>query len=135
LRRFAAFVAVGTVGFCVDAGVLTALVSLGGVNPYAARIISFAVAVIATWALNRRFTFESDATSAKERASEYGRYFFIQVLGASANLIVYSICLLAWPQLISWLVVPLAFGSAVGLVINFVGSRLWVFRSRVVAIP
>lgn len=130
MRRFAAFVAVGTVGFCVDAGVLTALVNLGGVNPYASRIISFAVAVVATWALNRRFTFESDARSAKEHASEYGRYFFIQMLGASANLVVYSIFLLTWPQFVSWLVVPLAFGSAVGLVINFVGSKLWVFRPR-----
>jgi putative flippase GtrA len=135
LSRFAAFVAVGTFGFCVDAGVLTALVNVGGANPYAARISSFAVAVIATWALNRRFTFESDARSAKERTSEYGRYFFVQVLGASANLVVYSIFLLAWPQLVSWLVVPLAFGSAVGLVINFLGSKLWVFRPRAMSAP
>lgn len=130
MRRFAAFVAVGTIGFFVDAGVLTALVHYRGANPYAARVLSFAVAVIATWALNRRFTFDSDASSAKERAAEYGRYFSVQSLGAVANLAVYSICLLMWPQLISWLIVPLAFGSAVGLVINFLGSKLWVFRSR-----
>jgi putative flippase GtrA len=128
LRRFAAFAAVGTVGFCVDAGVLTALVRYGGFNPYAARVASFGVAVVATWALNRRFTFDSGAASALERASEYGRYFSVQVAGASANLAVYSICLVMWPPLIHWLVVPLAAGSAVGLIINFLGAKLWVFR-------
>jgi len=130
LRRFAAFVAVGTIGFGVDAGVLTALVRYGGVNPYAARIASFGVAVIATWALNRKFTFDSGPGSFRERASEYGRYFSVQVAGASANLAVYSICLLMWPQLIAWLVVPLAVGSAVGLIINFLGAKLWVFRPQ-----
>ncbi len=135
MRRFAAFVAVGTVGFAVDAGVLTALVRYGGANPYAARIASFAVAVVATWALNRRFTFESSADSATARASEYGRYFSVQVIGASANLVVYSICLMIWPQLIAWLVMPLAVGSAVGLIINFLGAKLWVFRPQVRSNP
>ena len=130
MRRLAAFATVGTVGFCVDAGVLTALVRYGGANPYAARVMSFAVAVVATWAMNRRFTFESDADSAMERASEYGRYLSVQVVGASANLAVYSVCLLIWPQLTAWLFVPLAVGSAVGLVLNFFGAKLWVFRTQ-----
>lgn len=49
------------------------------------------------------------------------------MFGAGANLAIYSLCLLLWPQLVRWLVVPLAAGSAVGLVFNFIGSRLWVF--------
>lgn len=130
MRRFASFLAVGTLGFCVDAAVLTALANGASLNPYFARLFSFPAAVFATWTLNRRFTFASSARSAQDRAIEYGRYFTVQLLGAGANLVVYALCLFLWPQLVRWLVVPLAAGSAVGLIFNFAGSRLWVFPSR-----
>lgn len=129
MRSFASFLAVGTLGFCIDAGVLTVLANGANMNPYAARLLSFPIAVLATWSLNRRFTFASSAQSRQERAFEYGRYFTVQVFGAGANLAIYSLCLLLWPQLVHWLVVPLAVGSAVGLFFNFIGSRRWAFSS------
>jgi putative flippase GtrA len=127
LKRFLAFTAIGAVGFCVDGGILTALVESGTMNPYSARLVSFPIAVLVTWALNRQFAFSSFAASTKARTAEYGRYFSVQAVGATANLLVYGLCLFLWPSLGTWPVVPLAIGAVVGLVINFAGSKLWVF--------
>jgi putative flippase GtrA len=128
VKQAAAFVAVGAIGFCVDAGVLTAMVSTQTTGPYAGRLVSFPVAVFVTWLLNRSFVFESRAAMARTRATEYGRYFTVQVVGAAANLLVYGLALLIVPVLAEWPVVPLAAGAAVGLLINFTGSKRWAFR-------
>jgi putative flippase GtrA len=127
LTRVTAFAAVGVLGFCIDGGLLTALVRSGSMNPYLARLVSFPIAVLVTWALNRKFAFSSFAESPKERAAEYGRYFSVQVVGAVANLVVYGLCLFSWPGLAAWPVIPLAIGAVAGLMVNFAGSKLWVF--------
>ena len=119
---------VGSIGFAIDAGVLLALTECAAVNPFAARFISFPVATLGTWALNRGFVFSTSAATSGQRAREYGRYFGIQTLGAATNMLVYSTALLAVPSLMRAPVVALALGSAVGLLVNYTGSKRWVFR-------
>ena len=51
------FATVGAIGFVIDAGILAALTHGAGWSPWAARVPSFATAVLATWLLNRRLTF------------------------------------------------------------------------------
>jgi putative flippase GtrA len=53
------FGAIGGIGFVIDGGILTALHSVWGVGLIPARLVSFSVAVTATWALNRRYTFRT----------------------------------------------------------------------------
>ena len=72
-RRFAKFLVVGGIGFLVDAGVLTLAVRHLGASVYAARALSFSVAVLATWLLNRTYVFGTIGHSAPMGA-EYGRY-------------------------------------------------------------
>jgi putative flippase GtrA len=120
---------VGCVGFAIEAIILTALATYLGVNIYLARAISFTVALTATWYLNGRFTFPSDRHGGRDsKAREYGRYAAVQVVGAMTNLAVFGGLIAFVPSLKAIPVVPLAVGAALGLLINFGGSRLWVFR-------
>jgi putative flippase GtrA len=119
------FGVVGTVGFLVDAAVLSWLVQWQGWGPVEARGLSFPLAVTATWALNRRFTFTSRAGADRKR--EYGRYFVVQTIGALINLGVYLAVIAAVPPIAAWPVLPLAAGAGVAMVFNFVASRHLAF--------
>jgi putative flippase GtrA/SAM-dependent methyltransferase len=122
LSRFAL---VGAFGFAVDASVLTLLVSGFGWHHYAARAVSFLLAVTCTWYCNRRWVFASVA----DRRHEYGNYFAVQVVGAAVNLTVYVLAVETFAALAEIPVVPLAFGAAVALTFNFFASRRWVFAA------
>lgn len=124
--RFARFVAAGGIGFLIEALILTWLAQGKGMDIYAARAVSFTVAVTATWAINRNFAFAGLAR--ERRGREYSAYFLVQVVGAVINLGVFAAAIALWPGLRSVPVVPLAMGAAVALVFNFLASRTWVFR-------
>jgi putative flippase GtrA len=127
-RRIAKFVIVGGVGFVVDAAVLTFALQRLTSSVYAARALSFTVAVIATWLLNRTFVFASG--DARTIAAEYGRYLSTQVAAALANLLVFIGLVEAIPALISMPVVPLAVGAVLGAIVNYMGSAHWVFAPK-----
>jgi putative flippase GtrA len=126
LSRFARFVAAGGIGFLIEAVILTWLVQEQGLNIYGARLVSFSVAVTATWAINRNFAFAGLRQHRKSR--EYSAYFFVQIVGAAINLGVFAAVVALQPGLRSVPVLPLAIGAAVAMVFNFVASRAWVFR-------
>lgn len=129
-RQIFAFALVGVIGFAIDAGVLTVLVSMLGLSPYRARAISFALAVFGTWLINRHWTFRAARRMPKSLGTEYMRYLFVQSLGAASNLCVFAFAIARHPELIRYPVIPLAIGAAVGLAVNFVGSRMWVFADH-----
>ena len=111
---FPAFVVVGGIGFIIDASILAILVHGYGWGDYTARIVSFAVAVTATWYLDRR--------------SEYSRYLAVQLTGMAINFLVYSLCIANVEIMDQWPVLALGVGSAVALFFNFAGARLFVFH-------
>jgi putative flippase GtrA len=122
---FPAFLAAGAIGFLVDASILATLVHSFGWGDYTARIVSFSGAVTVTWYLNRRFAFAGTRTANRRR--EYTRYLGVQFAGMLVNFIVYSVCIAASPTMDRWPVLALAVGSAVALLFNFAGSRIFVF--------
>ncbi|MGZ8408264.1 MAG: GtrA family protein [Caulobacteraceae bacterium] len=123
---FVRFAMVGVAGFATDAVILHLLVRAGGLNAWTARLISFPIAVLVTWALNRAFTFKTSGQDG--RAREAALYFTVQGLGGAANLAVYSISLLLVPVLKVYLLIPLALGSAVGLCVTYLGSKHYAFK-------
>lgn len=127
-RQLLLFAGAGAVGFVIEAVVITALVVLWDLNIYLARLISFTLAVLATWRLNREFAFSGSASA--DRAREYGRYFLVQTFGAIVNLAVFAILVTLYESLHAWPVIPLAAGAAVALLFNFVASRAFVFVGR-----
>ncbi len=124
-QGFPAFVVVGAVGFVVDACILATLVHGYQWGDYTARLVSFAFAVTVTWLLNRSYVFTSTRT--RNRRSEYTRYLTVQGMGMAINFLVYSLCIASNQLMDKWPVLALAVGSAVALIFNYAGARVFVF--------
>lgn len=122
--HIARFGVVGALGFLADAGGLYLLTRMGG-DPYAMRLISFALAVTLTWWLNRRWTFR--AAPAARRGSEYLTYLAVQLCGAAANYALFAMVLYWITPSPAHSVLALAVGSVAGLVVNYSGARFIVF--------
>jgi putative flippase GtrA len=125
---FGAFLLIGGVGFVVDASILATLVHSYGWGDYTARLISFPIAVLVTWLLNRKFAFPSGATSRK--GAEYTRYVGVQTVGSLINFLVYSLCIATIPIMDRWPVLALAVGVMVQIPFNFLGMQKFVFTGN-----
>lgn len=129
-RQLLKFALIGGLGFVVDGGVLTLLSVVAGFNVYLARLNSFGLATLATWWLNRQHTFATGAADGVgAKASEYARYILVQVGGGLLNLSIFAWLIFIDPGLSLMPVVPLAIGALAGLIWNFLGARLWVYRA------
>ena len=126
--QLASFAMAGTLGFLVDSAVVTMLMVGAGWGPYWARLISFVAAGLTTYLLNRRYTFKS--TSNGRGFSEAAKYFVAICLGFAVNYGTYVVVIKQLPMLKTWPVVAVAAGSIAGLIVNFLSSRYWVFRSQ-----
>jgi len=124
--ELARFAAVGAIGFVVDAAVLQLLVSAASWSPFAARAVSFPVALACTFTLNRLWTFRGLRLPL---ARAYGAYGAIQVVGALINLFVFSACVVLAPTLYERPVIALGIGATVALLFNFYATRSVVFRT------
>jgi putative flippase GtrA len=124
---FIRFGMVGAAGFSIDALILHGMVH-AGLNYFTARLVSFSVAVVCTWLMNRSFTFRTP--SAHGKVKEAALYIGVQCAGGLANIGVYTAAIMILPVLKDWLLIPLAMGSAAGLCLTFVGSKHLAFRER-----
>jgi|SRR5690348_4549866 len=125
--EIALFAVGGAIGLVVDAGVVQALVSLAGWNPYLARVLSFLCAASVTWWWNRRRTF-AHRRSGRTAGSEWLHWMGLMGLGALVNYGVYAAVLLAFPFAHRWPAVAVAVGSALAAGVNFVAARTVLFR-------
>ena len=125
LRKFAV---VGGAGFAIEAILLTLFVKVAGLQPWHARMPSFLVAVLATWALNRRYTFAGRGL-ARSSVEAVG-YVLIQTCGAAINLAIFGAVLFYWPQLGDVPVIPLAIGAVGGFAFNFGASNGLLYARR-----
>jgi putative flippase GtrA len=125
-RPLPAFIAVGAVGFALDAGLMLLTIKALACHPIGARLVSFPVAVTCTWLLNRHWAFRGRGL--QSRSVEYVGYFAIQVAGAALNVGVFLGCLLLWPLLASVPLLPLTFGAAVALLFNYALLRRALYR-------
>ena len=119
---------VGVVGFVVDATVLALLI--GMIGPYWGRAVSFLCAVVATWVLNRRFTFR-DRRSGYGLLPEFARYFAVMLGGGALNSVVYALLLQVTGHDGAWPYVAVAAGSLSGMALNLFLARFAVFRHAV----
>lgn len=125
-HRFVRFSIVGGVGFVIEAVLLTYFATVPAVGAIKGRAISFPIAVMTTWWLNRTLTFQSKNNPHRESF----RYFLVQSLGAIVNLGVFVVLVSALPWLRSIPVVPLFIAAIFGLLVNFTLSRKYVFAQH-----
>lgn len=125
--RILSFGLVGVVGFFVDAAVLALFI--GGLGPYGGRAVSFAAAVLTTWALNRSTTFR-DRAGGLPLAVELGRYALAMCLGGAVNYGVYAGLVGAFGAEGLVPFAALGAGSLSGMCVNLLAAHYAVFRPR-----
>jgi putative flippase GtrA len=122
MRKLAFFAFAGATGFAVDMGVLWLLLSLTPLDPFSARVLAIATAMLCTYLINRTFTF---GASTRHVAVEGARYGSVGIASALVNYAVYSGLLIAWSGLSPY--VALFFGSAVATLFSYLGYSRFVF--------
>ncbi|MBU4350994.1 GtrA family protein [Candidatus Parcubacteria bacterium] len=133
LLQFLKFFLVGSLNFLIDLGILFLLISASGMDKgwqYSVfKGISFFIATVNSYFLNRAWTFES-----KER--KFNLFLLISIIGffinvGVASLVVNSIS--PWFGLNSktWAIIGAVKGSFVGLFWNFLGYKFIVFKENV----
>jgi putative flippase GtrA len=129
-RQIPAFAAIGGLGFCVDAGLTVAIAAGLGASPFLARIPAVVAATIATFLLNRTFTFAARGFW----VHELGRYVLVAASGQAINYAVYAAVLTTIerlglglaPGLIAFAV---GCGAGAAMFLTFLGFRFFAFRS------
>jgi putative flippase GtrA len=127
------FVAVGGVGFIIDAGILSALMRFAGMGPYSARAISYLVAATCTWALHRTFTF--NRPHGGSWIYQWGRFLVANAFGGILN---YGIFCALVAEILFFTrnpVLALALSSAIAVVVNYVVSARAVFTPSKTSSP
>lgn len=122
IKRIIKFGITGAANTLVDYLVFTILTVWLGFQPYSAQVCSYSAGTLNSYLLNRSWTFKS-----KER------FFSVQMVKfLAANLLVMGISVLSLKCLIEWMGLPVLlaklFNTGVTLVLNFLLSRLWVFK-------
>ncbi len=129
LLQFLRFCAVGATGFVVDAGVLLIELHAFSVNPIWGRFISFSVAVLTTFELNRNWAFKQ--VNHQSYLVSLRNYLGVQGVGFACNFIVYTTLYMLLPSGYNFPLFCLAIGSVIALTVNYVGASLIVFRPKV----
>ncbi len=125
LGRIVRFACVGFAGFVVDTGALIALHHGLGLDPFSARVLSIALAIFATWRLNRSVTFGRSDTG---QVSEGARYYTVAIITALVNFGIYSCILLIWTE--TWPVAAAIVAIAITMFMSYFGYSRLVFRTH-----
>src|SRR5271155_6013345 len=128
-RQIPFFVAIGALGYVVDASVTYLLAQRFGIDPFLARPPAFALATVLNFALNRALTF-SHSKSALLPA--FVRYVMVCGAGLAVNYSVYALCIVVAPSVglaATPAMLPLfvACGSGVAMFVTFFWVRVFAF--------
>jgi putative flippase GtrA len=125
MPRFWCFCLIGAIGFTVDAALLVLLLAVTEFGPLLSRAISFALAVLTTWVLNRGWAFRD--VRGGDVVRELILYLFIQGFGIGINFSVYSLLVVFAVQPLSLPIFALVIASAIALTFNYLGLSRMVF--------
>ncbi len=133
-RLFLLFATIGGLATFVDMGVLWLVLHFLTSNPYLGRVGSFLAAATFTWFCNRHITFRG--VRSHSLLVEYASFLGVAAIGGSVNFAIYSALVRLAPQaivlspaevsLLPYLGVIV--GSLGGLVFNYAGTRMLVFK-------
>jgi len=122
-RQILRFACVGVVNTCADFAIFWCLVTQVGTGLVQANGIAFTCAVCLGYVLNKRFTFAGRQLYHKNRWASLAAYFCVALaaLGGSSYVLV------AISRHGSIPAGKLA-GTMVSFLVNYMGTRAWVFR-------
>lgn len=132
-ERFFKFLIVGTIGFVVDFGTLTLLKETTGLATVVANTISFTMAVISNFTLNRYWTYPDSRS--KTLASQIGQFTLVSIVGLVLNNIILVSLEPVFDHLLASLALSIMRGyipakmlaTVVVLFWNFFVNRYWTY--------
>lgn len=137
VKRFVKFAIVGAAGSITDFAVLNLLVQVAGLPLAVANTVSFIVAVMQNFALNRIWTFPESRE--RHASGQLIQFAMVSVVGYGLNQLVFLTLHHLWEStwmaylgpdlgfLVSYNVAKL-FAIGVVLFWNFTANRLWTYR-------
>lgn len=126
LRQPLGFALVGCAGFATDAMLFLLLTQGFGLPVLGARALAFVPATVVTWLLNRLLVFRT-RTGPRRKREEYLRHLGVQSIGIAINFGSFWAAMDAGMGRNSADLVPLAIGSLVAMVFNYLASRRFVY--------
>jgi putative flippase GtrA len=124
VRHWGGFVSAGLAALAVDDGMLHILTTGAGLSPFLARPFGIFVAMIVSWAINRRVTF---AVAAAPGWAEFTRFAAASFAGQVVNYLVFAAILVAYPAAHRTLAIVAA--SVVAMFVSYVGFKYGAFRA------
>lgn len=133
-ERFSKFLVVGAIGFVIDFGTLTLLKELVQLQTLIANTISFTMAVISNFTLNRYWTYPDSRD--KNLTSQLGQFAIVSIIGLVINNTLllllespFDSLLTASDLLVGRGYIPAkAIATVVVLFWNFFVNRYWTYN-------
>ncbi len=123
-KTFLKFLIVGGLGFVLNLIIFFILADVAALEPNLVAVIAFFICVTHNYILNHLWTFKGEVDSPPS-FQRYFKYIFINCLGLIANLFILNLILIVFkPEL---KVIADFFAILGSVIINFLGSRLFVF--------
>ena len=123
LRHWSGFVAGGVVAFGVDSAVTLLLTRLAGAPVLIARLAAIALAMIASWLINRTITFP---VSGPPSLVEFVRFAAVAWTAAALNYAVFAALIFVEPTLHP--IAAIAIASLCAMALSYLGMRFGVFN-------
>ncbi|WP_372065439.1 GtrA family protein [Vibrio pelagius] len=123
------FACVGAGGFFVDCAAFVLFQYVGDLSVMWARALAFLVAATSTWFGNRLLTFEYQGTgSRRDDFRQWQKFMTSAMISAVPNLICFKALTLILPEFYGSLFLAMAAGVLVGMISNYLLSKVWVFK-------
>jgi putative flippase GtrA len=126
VRQLIKFHTVGCLNTLLDIGLYLILTKLG-VAYMVAQCISYAGGTLNSYAMNKRWTFRTQANPAQYACGALFRFLTLNAVSFGISSLVLTQCLysLGWSNVTSKLAATCA-----GMLLQFIGNKYWVFRER-----
>lgn len=122
------FLVVGLLGTITNLLIFFVLVDLRKWDPTVGSVLAFIIAVCQNYLLNHIWTFAHQVRGTTVSFKGYFRFMLVALAALGVNLVIlWAVLILFDPP---WKVIAQAAGIAVGTVINYSGSKLWVFKTN-----
>ena len=123
LRAGAGFITSGALAFTTDAAVLALLTRVFELDPYLARLLAIAVAMVVGFFAHRRLTF---AVTEPPTLAQFSKFLGVAATASVINFAIYAALLLL--RLAIDPLIALLIATAVAMSVSYGGLRFGVFR-------
>lgn len=137
VKQFSKFFIVGIINTGIDFAVLNVEMLVTGIKSgpelILLNVISFSIAVVNSYFMNKRWTFEDKRPDGNKAAVKFSQFIGVSLIGLCINsFVIYGFTSLI-PVMFGlsaqlWVNVAKIFATGASMAWNFVGYKLWVFK-------